>query len=195
MADPIVFDCGGSTRIKKIVAAGYGDMRSFLEVQDLAAPAGATGSQHPENGPYTSMAIVFQDSAGIPFSIPVAALPGNVVIASHANQNVRVDFTAVAGGASVMITVYSFVTDPLVEVKQERSDAPAGGVVRPRKGKRRYIVTNAGAIKTISLNGAATIFDASDPTVAPTAIGAIGPAGGPGAPAVGTPLYVSVVLS
>ncbi len=170
MPDPIVFDCGGSTRVKKIVAAGYGDMRSFIDVADLTPavlqpgtgplPPGATGSQHSENGPYTSLAIILQDAAGVPFSIPVAALPANVVITSHAGQNVRVDL--VGGGASVVITLFSTLTDPLVEVKQERSDPPPGAPARPRKGKRRYIVTNAGAIKTISLDGA-TVFDASDP--------------------------------
>lgn len=208
MPDPIVFDCGGSTRVKKIVAGGYGDMKSFADVQDLTPatampgtgplPVGAVGSQHSENGPYTSMAIVFQDAAAIPFSVPVGPLgpfPSNVVITSNANQNVRVDFIAVAGGASLVITLYSTVSDPLIEVKQERSDLPPGAPPgAARKGKRRYIVANAGAIKTISLNGAPPVFDASNSAVAPIAAGAIGPVGGPAAPAVGVPLYVSVVL-
>jgi hypothetical protein len=199
MSNPIVVDCGGSTRIKTILAGGgFGDMNSLLDVGDLAAPlpgtgplpAGVSGSQHKANGPYANFSIVFQDAAGVPFSIPVAPFPNNFVIVSNGGQSVRGDFAA--GGATVILTIYGGA-DPLVEAKQNRID-------KAPKGRRRYIVTNAGPIRTVTINGAAApVFDASaaagPPPAPPVAVGAVGPAGGPAAPAAGAPLYVSVVFS
>jgi hypothetical protein len=209
MSDPIVVDCGGSTRIKRILAGGgFGDMASLLDVENLTAPlivgtgplpAGSSGSQHQAPGPFTNMRIVFQDSTGVPFAIPIAPLPPSFLIVSNAGQNVRGDFVAAAGGGvDLIVTVFSTVTDPLVEAKQDRND-------HAKMGRRRYIVDNAGPIKTIYLNvpalppAVAPVFDASNvtgpPIAPPVAVGAVGPAGGPAAPAAGSPMYVTVVLS
>jgi len=207
MSDPIVVDCGGSTRIKKILSnGGFGDMATLLDVGDLTPPppliagtgplpANATGSQYKANGPFTNMNIVFQDAAGVPFTIPVAVL-NSFLIVSNGGQNVRGDF--VGGAPDLVLTLYSTVSDPLVEAKQDRAD-------HAKKGRRRYIVSNAGPVKSVFLNVAAlpppnpAVFDASNtagpPPAPPVAVGAIGPNGGPAAPAAGPPLYVSVVIS
>jgi hypothetical protein len=207
MADPIIVDCGGSTRIKRIMAGGgFGDMRSLLDVADLTTliagtgplPPGSSGSQHLAAGPFANMSIMFQDSAGVPFVIPVAApLPPSFLLVSNGGHNVRGDLLGVAGGFNLILTVFSTISDPLVEAKQDRND-------HAKMGRRRYVVNNAGPIKTVYLNvptlpPANPVFDTSGvtgpPPAPPVALGAIGPAGGALMPAAGSPLYVSVVLS
>jgi hypothetical protein len=205
MSDPIVVDCGGSTRIKRILSGGgFGDMRSLLDVADLTAlipgtgplPAGASGSQHLAAGPFANMSIVFQDSAGVPFVVPVAPFPQSFLLVSNGGHNVRGDLLPrLGGGFDLLLTVFSTISDPLVEAKQDRND-------HARLGRRRYVVNNAGPIKTVYLNVPALppvnpVFDTSNvtPSTPPVAVGAIGPAGGAAVPADGSPLYVSVVLN
>jgi hypothetical protein len=205
MANPIVFDCGGSTRIKKLLASGkYGAMNGLLDVGDLTPPpallpgtgplpGGATGSQQKVDGPYVSMSLMFQDSTGVPFLVPVNPLPNSFLISSTQDQNVRGDFVANPGGAGpdLVVTVYSTVSDPLVEAKQGRD-------LTAKKGRRRYVVANAGAIRTLMINDTLPlVFDSNNPAIPPVAPGLIGPtlAGGAAAvPAPGFPLYVSLVI-
>lgn len=157
MADPIVFDCGGSTRLKRILAGGgFGNMPRLLDVHNLfqagdtpvPVPAGATGSQETvtvsANDPFTNVTVMFQDAAGIPFTIPVAPFPTSFVIASNLGQNVRADFVSDNQGRmiTIIITLFSTGADPLVAAKQLRLDTS-------RQGRRRYVVENAGPIKTI----------------------------------------------
>src|SRR5690348_14532165 len=140
MATPIVIDCGGSTRVKQILAAGgFGNMPTLLDVHDLnpavggavlpgtgPLPPGAVGSQHHANGPFASMTLVFQDAGGVPFFLSLAA-PNSFLITSNLGQVVRGDFF----GGDLILTLLSTVSDPLVEAKQHRADNP------PRKGRRR----------------------------------------------------------
>jgi hypothetical protein len=213
MADPIVFDCGGSTRIKKIELTGVGDMADLLDVRDLTGPGavvlpgtgwlpdGATGSQEtikPGAIAFAGMIIMFQDAAGIPFTIPVAALPNGFLIASNLDQNVRGDFVPVSGGnPNLILTVFSPTDDPIVAAKQQRIDHP------PRRRRRRYVIDNAGPIKTITLNDhtptAVVAYDSTLSEGPPAAVpivspGVIGPAGGPVVPVAGLSLYVSVIV-
>jgi hypothetical protein len=194
MADPIVFDCGGSTRIKQIlrIGGGAGDMPGLLNVQDLSAVLGipgATGSQHTINpaAPFANITIMFQDAAGTPFIIPVALPNNTILIESNAGQKVKGDFGR--GGASLTITLFSTQTDPVVATKLNNTD-------NNKQRRRRYIVENAGPIKRITLD-ANVVYDSTNaegpPPAPPIAPGAVGPAGA-GAPVVGLPLYVSVVI-
>ena len=191
MADPIVFDCGGSTRIKQIlrIGGGAGDMPGLLIVQDLAGLG--TGSQHTINpaAPFANMTIMFQDAAGMPFIIPVALPNNTILIESNAGQKVKGDFGP--GGTSLTITIFSAQTDPVVATKLNNTD-------NNKQRRRRYIVENAGPIKKITVD-ANVVYDSTSaegpgqprPPIAP---GAVGPAGA-GAPVPGLPLYVSVVIS
>lgn len=196
MPDPIVCDCGGSTRIKRILPPpDFGNLPKLLDVGPLSSPltgtgplpTGATGSQEEikaPTDPFKSMTVMFQDAKGVPFTIPVA-FPKNFLIASNLGQNVRGDFVSDGAGNDLIITLFSTVADPLVVAKQLRLDTA-------RAGRRRYVVENAGPIKTITLNDAGPpIFDARNPRAATV----VGPAGGPAAPDPGLPLYVSVVVS
>jgi len=192
MANPIVIDCGGSTRLKRILAGGrLGEMNTLLDVSRLLAPmagtsplpAGSTGSQYRSAGVYTTLNVMFQDAAGTPFSLSTP-IPANFVVTSNAGQSVMADVDA---AGNVILTVFSTVSDPLVEAKQNRADGA-------NSGRRRYVVINAGGIKTVT-TAAGAIFDATNSAIAPIARGAVGPAGGPAAPVAGAPLYVSLVLS
>jgi hypothetical protein len=209
MADAIVIDCGGSTRIKKMEKAsagnppGVGDMPSLLKVMTLnpgdlppgvliPPPPTAFGSQHdvnvtPGKAPYASMSLAFQDSQGSPFVISVLPFPSNFVIKSILNQSVSGEFKN--GNMTVTVSIFSTDVDPLVEARQHRDSH--------KDHRRRYIVSNAAAISQVFKNssagtpGGTLIFDASNPAAA---AGAVGTA--PGAvPAPGAALYVSVVLS
>src|SRR5262249_47639656 len=127
MANPIVFDCGGSTRIKRVLGGGgFGAMNSLLDVDFLTgpqAPPGSpapgtgplpvpcVGSQQGVNGPFIGLTLTFQDSAGIPFLIRVKPFPNNFLITSSLNQSVRGDL--VAPGPDLIITIFSTATDPL----------------------------------------------------------------------------------
>lgn len=218
MADPIIIDCGGSTRIRRVLRTGFGDIPKLLDIDDLTDALGqplpgqvlpgtgplpplATGSQdivrHVPTDPFRNLTIMFQDALGNPFTIPVAALPDSFVIESNLGQNVRGDFVQGAGGPyepDLIITIFSTDTDPLVEAKQLRLDSA------PNRGRRRYIVDNAGPIKTITLNDTPPpVYDSSNvegppnpvpPTTNPAAVGA-----GGAVPAAGLPLYVSVVVT
>jgi hypothetical protein len=144
------------------------------------------------------MSIVFQDFGGVPFVISVAPLPPSFLIVSNGGQNLRGDFLPAGAGFDLILTVYSTVSDPLVEAKQDRND-------HAKAGRRRYLVANAGQIKTVYLNVPVLpppnppVFDATNtagpPLAVPVAVGAVGPTGGAAAPAAGPPLYVSIVVS
>jgi hypothetical protein len=227
VADPIVCDCGGSTRIKQILPSGVGDLPDLLNVHDFDPKtetdsdkqkiledlqkqfpaktiAGSQQKIESADAPFKKLTIMFQDANGTPFTITIPVkLPGSFVIASSLDQNVRMDLLSLTDGGAggLVITIFSTVTDPLVEVKQLRLDvALRQGVPHKRKrpsgairhSQRRYIVTNAGPIETITLNNSPNpIFDASNPDAARV----VGPVGGPARPDPGLPLYVSVVVS
>jgi hypothetical protein len=226
MADPILFDCGGSTRIKQILPSGAGDMRGLLDVQDLTDARGnatrilqqpgtsrfvqvlgasAMGSQHridlaAGDPPFASMLIMFQDAAGNPFTVR-PALPQSFEILSHSGQKVRGDFLPNPNPAipnpSLLITVYSNLTDPLIAGKQNRTDDT-------KRLRRRYVVDNAGPIKTITLNDtvppATVVYDSSaseglpgPPPTLPAPPATVPPSVGAAA-APGLPFYVSVMI-
>jgi hypothetical protein len=141
MADAVIIDDGGSTRIKRqLPGNGIGQMDSLLDVNDLAG--GARGSTHDVVDSFTNVLIVCQDKTGKPFSLSMALAAGIIVeVSSALNQRV----TAVSDGARLTLTILSNVSDPIVEAKQH-------------KKKRRYVVSNSGPIETVSVGGA-VVYD------------------------------------
>ena len=143
MADPIIFDCGGSTRIKRATAAGsVGAMNGLLDVNDAANPP---QSQEIINDTFTAIAIASIDRTGASAQVNINPLPvpTTFLIESEGDQNVQGDVAAATCtitvfGASVAGSTKKIV--PLVEAKQFHK-------------KRRYIVANAGAIQRITVNG------------------------------------------
>jgi len=142
MADAVIIDDGGSTRIKRqLPGNGIGEMDSLLDVNDLGA--GARGSTHDVVDAFSNVLIVCQDKTGRPFSQAVALAAGTTIeVSSALNQRV----TASSDGARLTLTVLSNVSDPIVEAKQH-------------KKKRRYVVSNSGPIETVSVGGA-VVYDA-----------------------------------
>ena len=137
MADPIIFDCGGSTRIKRITGAGgVGAMNGLLDVDDAANPP---QSQEIVKDAFTSIVISSLDrrGAGNPVVISPLANPTTFLIESDGGQSVQGDVTA----AACTITVFGNPIPPMVEAKEFHK-------------KRRYDVVNAGAIQRITVNGA-----------------------------------------
>lgn len=134
MAEAIIFDDGGSTRIKRVMnGSAVGAMDSLLDVDDLGN--GTRGSNHTVNDSYGSVMIVIQDKFGTPFQINAASFT-NVQVSSGLNQEIQAD----TAGSKLKITIFSATSDPIVESKQH-------------KKKRRYVVSNSGPIEKVVVDG------------------------------------------
>ena len=134
MAAPVIFDDGGSTRIKRVLPGnGVGEMDSLLNVDDLGG--GVRGSSHKVNDNFTQVLIVCQDKTGNAFSSS-HALNGAVEVISGLNQQVSAQMVS----GDLLLTISSNASDPIVEAKQH-------------KKKRRYVVSNSGPIETVTING------------------------------------------
>src|SRR5512145_50222 len=149
MAEAIIVDDGGSTRIKRVMnGSAVGAMDSLLDVDDLEP--GKRGSKHKLNDTYTNLLIVIQDKFGKPFTITESPFT-TVEISSGLKQEIIAEKNA----TSLLLTVFSKINDPIVESKQH-------------KKKRRYVVSNSGPIEKITVDGA-IVFNVrqGEPTVLP----------------------------
>jgi hypothetical protein len=135
MADTVIIDDGGSTRIKRVMTGtAVGAMDSLLDVDDLGN--GTRGSDHTIGESFSNLLVVIQDKFGKPFQINDSSFT-NVSVSSGLAQEI----TAVKnGGASLTLTVFSSTSDPIVESKQH-------------KKKRRYVVSNSGPIEKVVVDG------------------------------------------
>ena len=136
MADAIIFDDGGSTRIKRVMSTptAVGAMDSLLDVDDLGG--GKRGSGHSLSATYSNLLIVIQDKFGKPFQINDSSFT-TVEISSGLAQEIVAD----TSGGGLAITVFSQTSDPIVESKQHNK-------------KRRYVVSNSGPIEKIVVDNA-----------------------------------------
>jgi hypothetical protein len=135
MADAVIIDDGGSTRIKRVMTGtAVGAMDSLLDVDDLGT--GTRGSDHTINDTFSKLLIVIQDKFGKPFQINDSSFT-TIQISSGLAQEI----TAAKNGTSMTVTVFSGSSDPIVESKQH-------------KKKRRYVVSNSGPIEKITVDGA-----------------------------------------
>jgi|SRR5215472_5671858 len=147
MADPVVMDDGGSTRIK-LISVASSSIDSLVDVA-LNTSTHQFESQATATGPYTQLTIVYLDAAGTATNPPGSPFPlaaGTSIVLTSANQQrVRVRIVNNAGtpggsAADCEITVFAI-----------------GGVIpyvesRSADGKRRYVITNSGAISNVNLN-------------------------------------------
>src|SRR5262245_22221165 len=148
MADAVIVDDGGSTRIKRLMN-GIGEMDSLLDVDNLTTPAGTRGSSKDINKSFTQALIACQGDDGVPLTnaIPTFA---TLEVASEMDQGVLITRTA----SKLTITVFSAAADPIVEAKQH-------------KKKRRYIVANSGPIQTVKVDGVKVYDVGNSPTGRP----------------------------
>ncbi len=141
MADPIVFDDGGSTRIKRLVANGVGSMEGLLDLDPNTNPPQSTATVP---GPFSQVRIVSLDITGTAQTDVTIALANgdNFEIDSENNQ---VTLGAIGAGGKCTLTLQGAQNNaPLVEAKQFNK-------------KRRYVVANAGSIQQVSVKGIAQL--------------------------------------
>lgn len=142
MANPITVDCGGSTRIKRILQNGAGAMNGLLDVDPALNPPRST---EVVNRPYSDVNVVCITSDGgmlpVLTDCPIAG-GDNFTVTSESGQKVLLQINA--ANTSLTITIQGQPGNPpIVEAKHFNK-------------KRRYVVINAGAIQSITgtANGA-----------------------------------------
>jgi hypothetical protein len=149
MASPVIFDDGGSTRIKLMDEhGGVGSMDRLLNVNvNRTCPA----SRERVRGPYTHIKIVSLEADGSPSTLLESGLiPGDAIaILSFNGQSVIGTIDDL--GRCVILVQGKPENIPLVEAKQVGN-------------KRRYVVSNAGSIRQIEgrANGEHISFDTRD---------------------------------
>jgi hypothetical protein len=138
MADPVIVDDGGSTRIKRLTN-GVGAMNGLLDVDPNANPPQSTESVH---GPFSHITVVTIDESGTATQALDSDLVANDSFTiSSANDQFTVG--AVDHTGKLTLSLQGTASNmPLVEARQFAK-------------KRLYEVTNAGPIQQISgiLNG------------------------------------------
>src|ERR1041385_1443487 len=138
-ASPVIFDDGGSTRIKQIQPAA-GNMDSLLD----ALAAQADGRFVDGGGAFRcTMKVRYHELDGDQH-IPVVTVPlAQADVGTIVSQNQQIVTLTFDAAFRMTIQLASAVAGvvPLVEAKN-------------LAGQRRYVVTNAGSIATVSVNGA-----------------------------------------
>jgi hypothetical protein len=148
MAQPVLIDDGGSTRIKQLKGGAVsGRLDNLIEVDTSSAPAKSTDFAR---GPFSQVQILCMDSAGV-----VTPLSGTIAMAlnhtfkvhsgNHRLEGRLVDRTAEkdpGSAADCQITISGVSgTEPIVEA-------------RHNNGQRRYIISNAPPIAKVEVNAA-----------------------------------------
>src|SRR5262245_34294704 len=143
--DPVIFDDGGSTRLKKKLPFGVGQMDTLLNVQTNVPVEGRAGSTHdsdanPGDGSYGKIRVSFIDARGAAFDAFTKGF-NNFEIVSGSQRITGVLFPADGTLKSLRITVHGPAENPpIIEIKQH-------------DGQRRYVVANAPPITEIFVDG------------------------------------------
>ena len=137
MSTPVIFDDGGSTRLK-LVNAGFGAMNTLLDVDTSANPPASSAIV---NGPFNRIIGVTIDMTGTAATFLNTALNANDTFLITSDGGQALAGSIDAGGRCTITLAPSQGNSPapLVEAKQF-------------KKKRRYVVSNAGPILSVSLN-------------------------------------------
>ena len=143
MSDPVIIDCGGSTRIKQLLSAGNSDTLDPLVDVDFNNGSGEYESNAPASanapGGFTSVNIVYIDQAGNAAADPNSpfTVAANNKIDVTSDNNQRVTVTIKAATADIKVHATGGI-QPFVEG-------------RSYKKKRRYEISNAGPILGIAI--------------------------------------------
>ncbi len=140
--DPVIFDDGGSTRIKQLKANV--NMDGLLNNPHSDKAAGAFGAP---GAVVCTMKIRFHHTDGAQGPIVNQALTAGdtVEIVSEDQQRVTLTFDNTDARLQIVLDCLAAGVDTLVDAKNH-------------KGFRLYEVVNAGPIQTVSFNGQ-TLFD------------------------------------
>ena len=143
MADAVIVDDGGSTRIKQLKGNGgaTGQMDQLME-------PGNTDNAH---GAFTDLRIQYLDKSGMPGAAITDNFPaGLTVVTVHSENEQKLTATVAGGGLTLKLASKTLNVEPLVHGKQNGN-------------QRRYVVSNAGAIQKVEVqkgnNPVVTIFD------------------------------------
>ena len=145
MADAVIVDDGGSTRIKQLRGTGTGGPTGAMD--QLMEP----GNSDNAHGSFTDLRIQFLDKDGTPGTAITDTFPvGLTVVTIHSENGQKLTGTVAGGGLTLKLDSTVAGVQPLVHSKQN-------GV------QRRYVVSNAGAIQKVEVkkgnNAATTIYD------------------------------------
>jgi hypothetical protein len=153
MPDPIIFDDGGSTRIRRLQTDGNGAMDNLMNPDPGARPP--QSQAETINGPFSHIKVLSIDQTGaVNTPIAVRLTSGdNFTISSENDQSVSVK---IGDGSNCTVKVIGSVGDAHdMESKEEFN------------GKRRYLVNNAGRIQqvTATIKGTSQSYDVPANTV------------------------------
>jgi len=157
MPDPVIFDDGGSTRIRRLEPGGFGAMDNLMDPE----PDARTPQSKAEtiNGPFTYVKVLSIDQTGVVSTpIDVGLSSGdNFTISSENSQSVSVNIDA---GRHCIIRVRGSVGNAHQMDSKEFN------------GKRRYLVTNAGLIQHVTgtINGTSQNYDVPPNTIYTTVL-------------------------
>jgi hypothetical protein len=146
MSDPVIVDDGGSTRIKHVrsSATDVGDLESLVNVQTNSS--GIPQSSHTFTGAvggFSQVEVVFIDQATGTSSATAQALIANDKVEIVSGP---IKVTMEVGASSSKLTIAGTAAfEPVVESKQTRVKTGS------TKRQRRYVVSNAPPIDTITL--------------------------------------------
>jgi hypothetical protein len=128
MADPFTVDCGGSTRLK-VIALDHPPVKLDTLLDD--------GNTADLRALYTQVTITFIDAKGETKTLPAVPLDGqDVLIESIGDQRTKV----CNSGKTSQVQLFGVNGDePVVEAKQAKGQG------------RRYVVSNAGAINSVTI--------------------------------------------
>ncbi len=172
MAQPVLFDDGGSTRIKQLKGTPTGATGKMDGLIEVVTVAGTAQSTDVAQGPFTKISITCLDESGNPtpcldagggtvpagtFPIPMALNHSfQIFSGKHRVQGKIVNNSGITGGsaADCQITVLGTAgIDPIVEARHS-------------KQQRRYIISNAPAIDRVDVNVAGPARTFTIPTTA-----------------------------
>jgi hypothetical protein len=138
MADAVIIDDGGSTRIKQLKGSGgaTGDMDQLME----------PGNSDNARGSFTDLRIQYLDKDGTPgtaITDSLTATTGLTTVTISSENEQTLTATVAGGGLTLKLTANSAGVEPLVHGKQN-------GI------QRRYVVANAGAIQKVEIKKGTT---------------------------------------
>ena len=147
MAQPVLIDDGGSTRIKQLKGGGVsGKLDNLIEVDTSSSPA---KSMDVARGAFSQVQIMCMDSVGAVTSLtgaPIGMAENDTFKVHSGNHRLEgrvVDRSGGGGTATDCQITISGVggTEPIVEA-------------RHNNGQRRYIISNAPPINKVEVNAA-----------------------------------------
>ena len=147
MADAVIVDDGGSTRIKQLKGAG-----GATGVMDQLIEPGNSDNAH---GAFGDLRIQFLDKDGKPGTAITDTFPAGLTVVTITSDNGQtLTATVASGNLTIKLTATCAGVEPLVHGKQNGN-------------QRRYVVSNAGAIQKVEIKkGSSATNKIFDTTVA-----------------------------